>query len=335
MKTIGMWFLSATMVVLSLSAEAQVLNPPKSFKGFVRVRNDRALYTEIVAPQPGKPTVVLLNGLTYSLRQFDAYAAELVKRGIGVVRFDFDGMGQTLLKYGATKGPIQIEQQVKDLHSLLFQIKLPPPYNFVGLSYGGGAAIGYAISFPREISKLILIAPYMEPLAQQDSMIKSQIAMTRATFPMNPATDDQLYDFFLKQIVFSTYPALEPIVLENPYKLEAVYNLVRGIRKFRPMDYAQALPAGTVHLLQSMSDQYIPTPTYQEFWNKTNRAARVSRIRIYGVEHKMTEKLPDLTAAWTWQILKGNPIIKEGREFDAFALTGRVTFQGKVVPLLE
>lgn len=335
MKTIGMWFLTATMVVLSLGAEAQVLNPPKSFKGFVRVRPNRELYTEIVAPQPGKPTVVLLNGLTYSLRQFDSYANELIKRGIGVVRFDFEGMGQTLLRYGATTGPIMIEQQVKDLHTLLYQIKLPPPYNFVGLSYGGGAAIGYSIAFPREIGKLILIAPYMEPLAQQDSMIKSQIAMTRATFPGNPASDDELYDFFLKQIVFSTYPMLEPIVLENQYKLEAVYNLVRGIRKFRPMDYARILPAGTVHLMQSTSDQYIPTPVYLEFWNKTNPAAKMSRIRIFGVEHKMTEKLPELTAAWTWQILKGNPLLKDGNDFDAFALTGRVTFKGKVIPLQE
>ncbi len=40
-------------------------------------------------------------------------------------------------------------------------------------------------------------------------------------------SDDDLYDLFLHQIVYATYPQAEPIVLENPFKLEATYRLVQ------------------------------------------------------------------------------------------------------------
>ena len=64
------------------------------------------------------------------------------------------------------------------------------------------------------------MAPYTQPLKGQDDWIKQQISVTRMQFPFNPYSDEQLYDYFLRQICFSTYPSLEPIVLENPYKLE-------------------------------------------------------------------------------------------------------------------
>ncbi|MBX3034541.1 MAG: alpha/beta hydrolase [Bdellovibrionaceae bacterium] len=305
-----------------------------TFRGFVQVRADRELYIEYVRPQAGKPTVILLNGLTYSLRQFESYASALTRRGIGVLRFDFNGMGATLLKYAPSLAPYPYDQQVADLKNLLKATGIRPPYNLAGLSYGGGIAVAYALTFPREIKNLILIAPYTQPLSSQDKMIQQQIWMTRRLFPSNPATDDELYDFFLRQTVYSSYPTAEPIVLENPYKLEAIYNLVRGIRKFRPVDFANRLPPGTVHVMQPMLDQYIPADLYETFWKRLLPGTRMSRLRVYQVEHKMTEFVPDFAAAWTWQILKGNPLLRQGRVFDAWPVsTGTVRSGNEVIRL--
>ena len=47
-------------------------------------------------------------------------------------------------------------------------------------------------------------------------------ALTVARVDPLPHQLEAVYDYFLKQICYSTYPALEPIVLENPYKLEFI-----------------------------------------------------------------------------------------------------------------
>src|SRR5690606_13405895 len=124
---------------------------------------------------------------------------------------------------------------------------------------------------------LILLAPYTEPLEGQDKWIRAQIWATRNIFPYNKATDDELYDFFLRQIIWATFPQAEPIVLENPWKLDAIYNLVRGIRKFYAIDYADQLPPGKVHLMVAGMDQYIPREVMDNFWDQVNPKAKMSR----------------------------------------------------------
>lgn len=316
-------------------ASADVFNPAMpSFKGFVKVRPDRELYVEYTAARPGYPTVVLLNGLTYSTSQWDAYVGRLQSRGVGIVRYDMDGMGRTLLKYAPSMSAISYEQQAVDLKALLTEMRIRPPYNIAGLSYGGGIAVHYAVTYPRDIGKLILMAPFTQPLDGQDAWIRGQIWATRRAFPANPASDDELYDFFLRQIVYSTYPTVEPVVLENPYKLEGVFNLVRGIRKFRAIDVAGKLPPGTVHLMVAASDQYIPGKVLEDFWARVSPRARMSRIRVFETEHKMPEAVPAFTAAWTWQILKGNPLLSAGRDFEGFGRTmSAKTRDGRPVPL--
>lgn len=318
------------------TGEDRPTEPSKAdFKGFIRVRSDRELYVETIKAQPGKETVVLLNGLTYSLRQYDAFASRLQQRGLGVVRFDFDGMGQSLLRYAPSMSPYPAEQQAKDLHVLLAALKIAPPYNLVGLSYGGGIEVAYALQFPREIRRMILIAPYTEPLEGQDNWIKTQVATTRATFPLNPYSDEELYDYFLHQYVYSTYPASEPIVLENPFKLEAVYNLVRGIRKFLPVNFADKLPAGTVHMMQAVSDQYVPKEVLEKFWKKVPTASKMTRIYVYQTEHKMPEAVPDFTAAWVNFLLKGGPLTSGNREFEGFAYTKSIHYGNKSFELKD
>lgn len=118
------------------------------------------------------------------------------------------------------------------MNSLLSELKVAKPYNLVGLSYGGGIAIAYAAQYPKEVKRILALAPFTEPLQSQDNWIKNQVAYTRVMQPWNPYSDDELYDYFLRNIIYGTYPSAEPIVLENPYKLEAT-RMVQGIRQFR------------------------------------------------------------------------------------------------------
>lgn len=263
----------------------------KNFQGFVSI-NTKELYVDYTAPQAGKETVVLLNGLTYTTVQWDQLTAELSKKGLGILRYDMDGMGKTLLRHGVRFEPYAYTDQVEDLYLLLKTVELKAPYNIAGLSYGGGIAAAFSYRYASSVKNAILMAPYTEALEQQDNYIKFQVAVARLYFPFNPATNDQIYDYYLRQICYTTYPLVEPIVLENPLKLEAVFRMTQGIRKFRAIEETDRFPAKTVHLVIAEKDEYIPREVLTKFWDKVPEAAKASFTVLKESKHKIPESKP-------------------------------------------
>lgn len=318
--------MKSMLVVLMLVCSAFVANAQeaKPLKGFVTISFERELFVDYVPAKRNQPTLVLINGLTYSTRQWDSFVEPLIKKGVGVLRYDPVGQGQTLLKYAPITQVIPVKSQVEDLKTLLKALNIPAPYNLAGLSYGGGIAAEFAAADPELVNSLILMAPFTEPLEQTDKWIKSQIWATRNIFPYNKLSDDDLYDYFLHQIVYLTYPQAEPIVLENPFKLEATFRLVQGIRKARPIDNTSLLPAKSVHLMIARQDQYIETKVLDDYWGAVPQSARASRLYVNNSEHKMVEAVPNFTAAWVYEILKGNKKLYEGRDFEGYPYEGEV-----------
>lgn len=303
------------------------------FQGFVKIAADRELYVDWIQAKQGQPTVVLVNGLTYSTRDWDPFTEALAEMGVGVVRFDPMGMGQTLLKYAPVTNVITIESQVADLQKLLAKLKVPKPYNMAGLSYGGGFILLYAATYPSEVKNIIAMAPYTQPVAMQDQWIQSQIWYTRRVMPWNKATDDELYAYFFRQIVYSTYPSAEPTILENPFKMEAVVNMGLGIRKLSGVKIAPKLPASTIHLMIAGKDQYIPRGIMEEFWDAVPVSARASHIVLNNSEHKIPEAVPNFSAALVREIIVNRSVFSEGRKFEADPYTGRVSYKNGRIEL--
>ncbi|MGZ3693754.1 MAG: alpha/beta fold hydrolase [Bdellovibrionota bacterium] len=286
-------------------------------ESLIALPDGNQVYVDYQKPQPGHPTVVLLNGLTYTTESWAKFAAPLAKLapGTGILRYDMKGMGKTLFtKKVPVSYTISLDDQVEELHMLLQHFSLNR-VSLIGLSYGSGVAIAFSTRYPNLVEKLILMAPYTEAVASQDRWILSQVKTTRLMYPFNPATDDELYDFFLKQLIYSTYPSAEPVVLENPYKLEAVYRMVQGIRKFSAAKVAALLPIGSVHLMVANEDQYLDKEALENFWDAVPNMVRASRINISVTEHKIPEAIPEYAAAWVAEILTNNPKISGGRIF--------------------
>lgn len=306
MKSLVAIFSFLLVLMISGFAFATSTEPFKgeTYKGFIQIREGRELYVNYVKPEAGKPTVVILNGLTYSTIQWDRFAEELEKRGVGILRYDMTGMGQTLLKYAPATEVITYQDQAEDLKKLLTVMKLKGPYNFVGLSYGGGIGLAYSFVYPQDIKNLILMAPYTEPLEGQYNWIMAQIWATRQIFPFNQATDDELYDYFLHQIIYATYPQAEPVVLQNPFILEGVYRMVQGIRKFRPVDMANQIPQRT-HLMIAQYDQYIPQKVLNKFWDKVPASSKGTCVIVKNSEHKIPEAMPGFASKWVYDIVQG------------------------------
>lgn len=302
-------------------------------KGFIQVSDGQELYVDYERAESGKPTVVLLNGLTYSTEYWDSFVKELQGNGFGILRYDMKGMGKTMLH---DRLPVNYSvphtDQVAELKSLLDTLKIKKVY-VLGLSYGGGIAVAFGNSYPKYVAGLILMAPFTEPLKSSDDWIRSQITMTRIAQPWNPSTDDELYDFFLRQFIYTTYPSAEVSVLENPYKLEGVFRLVQGIRKFLAAEHANRLPKNSVHLMIANEDQYIPKQVLKNFWNAIPETARASRIDISLTEHKMPESIPYFSAAWTKEILAGNELLSGGRVFEGSTANNKAVSGSQVIDL--
>jgi pimeloyl-ACP methyl ester carboxylesterase len=304
-------------------------------KGFVQIRSDRHLYVEYRPAAPGKTTLVFANGLTWSTTQWQPLVAALDKldNGIGIVLYDMVGMGKTLLDRAPVTYDIPFDAQIKDLKDLVTKLDIKGPKILSGLSYGGAATLEYIAQYPNDFDKVIAISPFLARLPDQDQWINQAIAATRISFPYNPATDDELYDYFLRQLVYTTYPVLEPIMLENPYKTEGVYRMVKGAKNWRAMDDLAKFPAGKIHLMSGTADQFVSLTSQQAFWQALPMQARASMIVVQNAQHKIPEDHPDFTAAWMMQIVNGNADISSGRIFNGDTVKGTATSGSIVIPL--
>lgn len=315
--------------LLLLSAVAEAGRPGT----FLNVQGQK-IYVDYHAAAPGHPNLVLLNGLTYSTTNWDAYVEELEKRapGLGILRLDLIGMGETLLAGTLPVDyAIPYEAQVELTANVMQQLGLGKSF-VAGLSYGGGIAIAFGIRHPELVDQLILMAPFTEPLQQMDEYIRNEVAINRATVPMNPASDEELYDFFLRQFIYESYPSLEPSVLDNPYKLEGIFRMVQGIRLYDTLkDTRHSLTVPT-HLMIADQDQYIPKAVHERFWKAVPKTVRASRIDISLTEHKIPEAIPAFAASWTVKILERTVELSRGLLFEGStagfnARSGSVTIQ--------
>jgi pimeloyl-ACP methyl ester carboxylesterase len=325
------WFL-----ILLLSVFSSCLSPAfagaagtETVQGFVEVEPGRSLYIDWKKAAPGAPTVVFLHGLTYSIDSWDQLVQAAAPYNYGILRYDPTGMGKTLTAVGPVKNVIRVEDQARELDLLTKKLGLTGKLNLVGLSYGGGLAIAFARDYSHRIANAILMAPYTEAVKSQDQSIRLQIAATRLTFPLNPATDEELYAFFLRQTVYYVFPLTEPSMMESPLKPEAVFQLTQGIRQFDAYKASKKFPAGSVHLVIAGNDQYIERDVLEKFWAQVPVTSRASKMIVLGSEHKIPESRPDFAAGWINAIVQNSKGVGKGQSYTGDPRTGLIELSPK------
>lgn len=316
-------FVKSLFIALILLVSTIAWSSQSNLMGFVQV-NGKKLYVDYTPAPAGKPTIVFVNGLTYSTRNWFKTAQYVKSYGFGVLLFDMAGMGATLLSNPLPKGPILYLQQAVDLKTLLKTLKVKGPYNLVGLSYGGGILAAYATKYPRDIASLVMIAPYTEFLETQKNFIKAQISWTRKMYPHNPASDEELTDFFIRQLVYTTYPLAEISSVENPYKLEGITRIVQGIRTYQPIDEVNNLPTKSLHLVLAERDQYIPKDVFEKYWKAAPARARASRTIVKYSEHKLPDVFPRFVAQFIKGVAERQPLLFQGDTLSADPITMKI-----------
>lgn len=293
------------VVILTLFVFYSALTHASETK-FVTLANGQKLYIEYRVKDPSAPTIIFLHGLTYTTRAWAKLISSLESEDLNLLTYDMRGMGKTLEETGPSKEIIPLDAQVEDLNLLIQELKIQNPI-LVGLSYGGAVGLRYLGRYPQVPSQVVLMAPYVKALKALDDQVKQKIKMHRMIYPNDRKTDDELYDKYLKDIIVQTYPLYEPVVREHPWRLEAIYHMVQGVRKFKGTEEAPNLARHKLHLIVAERDQYVPKEDLPEFWNSLSSDQRLSQILVKESEHKIPEAKPDIAACWLAEIAKVNP----------------------------
>jgi pimeloyl-ACP methyl ester carboxylesterase len=115
-----------------------------------------------------RPPLVLVNGLAeqaetwfFNLaawrRDFDVYVPNLISYE-----------GETLHRRIRERQPIDIDYLVEQLRTYITQYVQAPPYNLVANSMGGKVAVEYAVRYPEDVARLVLLCP--SGLAEQERL---------------------------------------------------------------------------------------------------------------------------------------------------------------------
>lgn len=305
---------------------------------FVEIQPGVKLYVEHLKAGSGCPTLVLANGLTYSTKQFEPFAKALreLDSCVGVVSYDMRGMGQTLLLDPETrKDRIPAEQQAEDLHHLVQALNITGSVSVLGLSYGGAIAGIHSTLYPDDFENYIGVAPMLERLPDQDVLLNTWVAQHKTLYPFDPRNDDELYDHYLRVWIYQTYPVAEPILMENPFKLEAAFRMVQGIKNWNAFGNARRFPKGKIHLVAAVNDEHVKLERMNAFWNALPINVRQSFMKLDGSKHKIPELFPNELAAWVLQILKGNNDLKRGLTFDGDPVKGEARSGNILIPLTK
>lgn len=102
----------------------------------------------------GSPAVIFESGLMTTVLSWAEIQPEVAK-ATRALCYDRAGLGWS--DPGAT--PRDADQIVKELHQLLVQADVSPPYILVGHSFGGLTARLFAARFPEQVAGLVLIDP--------------------------------------------------------------------------------------------------------------------------------------------------------------------------------
>lgn len=149
----------------------------------------------------------------------------------------------------------------------------------------------------------------------------------------DPRNFEDVYDYYLRILIYSTYWMAEPSVLENRFKLEGVFRMVQGVKNWNAMDAAKDYPKGKVHALVALQDEHVKIDRADLFWKSVPKDARASYLRLNQSRHKITTEWPRVSAVWLLNILNENPDLNRGYTFRGDAIDKTAIHGSILIPL--
>lgn len=311
------------------------LLPETGVSGYVALKSGDQIYVHVYNADSNLEPIVFLNGLSQDVSDWRALFPIIENSKRPLIFFDNLYQGRSLKKYlsekktrfpltsplGAERAfygedakplfkSVPITEQSQDIINLLDFLGVNTKVDLVGLSYGGGSALEIASTFSDRVRNVIMLAPYVGPLETQDQMIRAKVALLRKMYPISrysaPEYYNELYDYFLRDLVYTTYYISEPSIIRWGFmQTVGAYELIRGIRHIVSADLVKTVPDHSIHLAIAGHDQYIPEKMLTDFWGTIPESKRGSILKVVNVEHKLNESVGPLIANYVLSIVDG------------------------------
>ncbi|GHC64097.1 alpha/beta hydrolase [Limoniibacter endophyticus] len=120
------------------------------------------------AGEPFKGTILLLQGRNEAIEKYFETIGDFSKAGYGVIAFDWRGQGGSTRLVTSRQGYVRrFEHFGDDLDAIISQVALPDgrgPFFIVAHSSGALAAILASPRLANRIERMVLLAPFLEPV---------------------------------------------------------------------------------------------------------------------------------------------------------------------------
>lgn len=293
----------------------------------------------------GKSTLVLLNGLIYSLSYWNNYYARLANKGYGVLLVGYSTQPESLSALnddvdpyfgivgldpsGSSAGSLSFaldglstQDLVDEVMSLVDSLSIDK-FDLVSLSYSSIVASELAVQNKNRIGSLVLQAPAVLPANRYNQIgaAKHQNYVLQKSININPFIDiDYLYDF---EIYTAMYPILYSQYTTNKGRLttlerflNGVYQMARSAKWFDLKDYAGEDLPKTFLFLASKEEEAL-FADQNVFWDlMSSNPAKATKVLFKGSQHALPASAPGKAAEYTIKAIEGE-LKNEDIEIDA------------------
>jgi pimeloyl-ACP methyl ester carboxylesterase len=312
-------------LVFTLSVVFSVVSQAQIQEGHIEISDSRAVAYNYVPAKAGKPTIVLLNGLIYSLKNWEAYVNLLADDGYGVVLVAYSTQPESLRKTKSTpyfskitttiNGPAQVGLEVKDLADDVMQVvdhlKIDQ-FHLQTLSFGSIVGSYIANNFKSRTQTVSLISPAVMSSHRYtpygDSRHKFYVWQNQIN--INPFyVPDYYYDLELLQtmslMLITQYKTYDLDGIKYKHFFNGVYQMARASKYFDLKDESDKDWSTTYLILASGEDASLRRDQ-MNYWNEKRVAAKDSRlIEVEGAPHAIPGTHPAGIFKITDAILKG------------------------------
>jgi pimeloyl-ACP methyl ester carboxylesterase len=149
--------------------------------------NNKPLFYKNTGEGTGPP-VIFVHGLGSSNEYFSPLIQSLkLQKSHSLHLFDFEGHG---LSPTSPLSKLSISSLAEDLDGIFLHAKVDSGATIIAQSMGCFVAVQFALSYPRKVSKIILLGPPVSPLPSDESQAMHKRADTARTKGMTAVVDD-------------------------------------------------------------------------------------------------------------------------------------------------
>lgn len=291
-------------------------------EGTVNGAANHKVYYRYQKPDVGQPTLVLLNGLIYSLDNWNKYFEIMSDKGFGVLLIAYSTQPESLrylsvepyyseMEY-TVQGPkqvgISIQTLVDEVMEVIDDLGINR-FHLFSLSYGSVVASELAVQNKDRIQSLIFAAPAVLASHRYNAWGKSR----HEWYESLGSSGDYYYDLEMYQSMFALVSAGNYHFSDVKFMdfFHGVYQMGRCAKRFDLKDFASAnLPP--THLFLASREDGALLEDQLRFWELMKRnPARGSFTMFEGGEHALPGVVPGAVAEITEKIIRGELVSGE------------------------